>query len=95
MTHNVGDWAVIKGPYSEDVGQITKVSEKQVRTRRWGDREAYHQPGEVLFSGDEKTALDLASVLKGLRKRHEDARSQLLDQHKARMDAAIQKANQP
>jgi hypothetical protein len=88
----VGQWAVIAGSWREEVSQITKVSDKQIRTARHGGREAHHRPEEIVFSGTEKQALDLASVLKGLNDRHDRNKRQLIDQHRASRAAAIQKA---
>lgn len=93
--HKVGDWAVIVGQWSPDIGQITKVSAKQIRTQRHGDREAHHQISDVVFSGTHQQALDLKSVIVGLKARDRAARVQLQEQHKMRIAAAITKANQP
>lgn len=88
----VGQWAVVKGLWRDEVAEITKVSAKQVRTRRHGDREAHHPPSEIVFVGTEKQARDLHSVLKGLDDRHERNRQQLIAQHRASRAAAIRKA---
>ena len=88
----VGQWAVIAGSWRDEVAEITKVSAKQVRTRRYGDREANHLPQDIIFSGGEKQARDLLSVLKGLGDRNERNRKQLAEQHRASRAAAIAKA---
>jgi len=90
-----GQWAVIRDTYSDAIGEVTKVSAKQVRTRRWGDREAHHRPEDVIFTGTEKQARDLMSVLKGLDARNNQARQQLANQHEARREAAILRAKEP
>lgn len=87
-----GQWAVFNPGYGYEVGQITRVSTKQVRTSRHGDRESYHQPSQIKFVGTEQQARDLVSVLKGLDARYDQARQQLLRQHRDRVDAALSKA---
>ena len=88
----VGQWAVISGSWRDEIGEITKVSPKQVRTRRHGNREAHHMPQDIIFSGTEKQALNLLSVLKGLDARNDRNRKQLADQHRASRAAAVLKA---
>lgn len=87
-----GQWVVVRGSFSDEIGQVTKVSEKQVRTGRHGGRESYHRPADVLFAGTEKEARDLLSVLTGINRRNDRARQQLADQRRASRDAAIAKA---
>ena len=92
--HTPGQWAVIAGSWRDEIGEITKVTDKQVRTRRHGDREAHHQPSAILFAGTEKEAHDLLSVLTGLNVRHEAVRKQHKEQHRASRAAAIRKATE-
>lgn len=86
-----GQWAVLKS-WRYDVAEITKVSTKQVRTRRHGEREAYHHPTEILFAGSEKAARDLASALSSLAAQHGAERRQMADQHRAALARAIDTA---
>lgn len=89
----VGQWAVIKSSWRDEIARITRVSEKQVRTARLTPgREAHHHPSDILFAGTEKEATDLKSVLKGLDDRHDRNRQQLIEQHRASRAAAIAKA---
>lgn len=90
--HTAGEWAVITGRWCPEAAQITKVSPKQIRTRRYGSRDSYHQVSDVVFSGTEQQALDLKSVLVGLDARYDQARQQLLQQHRDRIRAAIASA---
>jgi hypothetical protein len=87
-----GQWAVTRGCWRDEVGEVTKVSDKQVRTRRHGHRESHHQPSDILFAGTEKDARDLLSVLTGLGVRHQKNRRQIDEQHQASRAAAIAKA---
>lgn len=90
---SVGQWAIIKGSWRDEIGEVSRVSDKQVRTFRMNrDREAHHRPEEIVFAGTEKQARDLLSVLKGLDDRHERNRQQLIAQHRATRAAAILKA---
>ena len=94
LNHAPGKWAVIVGSWSPEVAEITKVTEKQVRTKRDGrtDRENHHSRSDVVFSGTEKAARDLLSALKGLNARKVDAERQLRQQHDERVKAVIAKA---
>jgi hypothetical protein len=90
----VGQWVVVKSSWRDEIGEVSKASEKQIRTFRDSrrDREEYHRPDSVLFVGTEKQAIDLLSVLKGLEAKHEKNRRQLNEQHSQSRDRAIAKA---
>ena len=88
----VGDWCVITGQWRVDVGCISKVTDKQIRTHRHGGREAHHARGDVVFWGGKSAAEALRTTLLSLDARLQEARSQLNKQHADRVRAAIAKA---
>ena len=90
---SVGQWVIIKGSWRDEIGEVSRASDKQVRTFRMNrDREAHHLLGNIVFAGTEKEARDLLSVLKGLDDRNERNRKQLAEQHRASRASAIRKA---
>ena len=93
---SVGQWVIVRGSWRDELGEVSRVSDKQVRTFRSSrDREAYHRPEDIVFAGTEKECRDLLSVLKGLDDRHDRNKSQLMDQHRDSRARAILKATTP
>jgi hypothetical protein len=91
---SVGQWVIISGSWRDELGEVSRVSDKQVRTFRY-DREAHHRPSDVVFAGTEKECRDLLSVLNSLDARLERNKSQLMDQHRDSRARAILKATTP
>ena len=90
---SVGQWVIIRGSWRDELGEVSRVSDKQVRTFRYNrDREAHHRPEDIVFAGTEKECRDLLSVLKGLDDRHDRNKTQLADQHRDSRARAILKA---
>lgn len=88
----VGDFAVLDTRYSQTVvGPISKVTaQKAFHPDPWGGpRESRSDIADMLYSGDEKTAVELAAKVKSSKEARDLEQKESSERHRDRVSAML------